>query len=379
VDRRLLYGHFDRLLEELRLEDAMAFQNFMRMSPELFDEILVRITPRIQRSDTNFRQAIVPGVRLAITLRHLASGDRYTSLMYSFRVSKSSITHIVPLVCQAIVQEYKDEVISCPTTPQEWRPVTDAFNKKWNVPHACGALDGKHVRIRKPPKTGSLYFNYKGFFSIILLALVDAEYKFLWVDVGGNGAHSDAQLYNDSELKEVLQDGSIGFPPPDPLPNDDRPMPYYILGDDAFALRTYLMKPYRQRGLDRQQRITNYRISRGRRVVENAFGILAARWNVLLTTLMQTPDVVRDIVEAIICLHNLMRLRYPGIDIQHVDREDDNHNIIPGDWRQHAQMEDVDNAVGPNRDTTDAKRQREYLKLYFNSPAGSVEWQDRMV
>jgi hypothetical protein len=299
--------------------------------------------------------------------------------MYSFCVSLTSITRIIPLVCQAIVVEFKDEVIACPTTPQEWRPITDAFQQKWNVPHACGALDGKHVRIRKPPKSGSLYFNYKGYFSVILMALVDADYKFLWIDVGGNGAQSDAQIYNDCELKECLEDGSIGFPQADPMPNDDQTMPYFILGDDAFALRTYLMKPFGQRGLDRQQRITNYRISRGRRVVENAFGILAARWNVLLCTMMQTPDVIRDIIECVVCLHNLMRMRNPALAIVHVDREDANHNIIPGEWRQHAQMEDVQRALGPNRDTTEDKRQWEYLKLYFNSPAGSVEWQERMV
>ena len=379
ADRRLQFGHYDQLMEELRMEDTQSFFNFVRMSPELFDEILHRVSPRISRQDTNYRKALLPGLRLAITLRHLASGDRYPTLQYDFRVARTTIGQIIPDVCQAIVQEFKDEVISCPTSPEEWRPITEAFAQRWNVPHACGALDGKHVRIRCPPKTSSLYHNYKGFFSVILMALVDAQYKFLWIDVGGNGAMSDAQIYNDSELKTCLEDGTIGFPEPDPLPNDDRPMPYFLLGDDAFSLSKYMMKPYGLRGLNKEQMITNYRISRGRRVVENAFGILAQRWQLLLTTMMSGPEVVRDIIEACVCLHNLLRIRNPAIHVGLVDAEDDDHNLIPGMWRQNAQMHEVEQVVGPNRDTTEAKRQREYLRLYFNSPAGSVPWQDRMI
>ena len=132
---------------------------------------------------------------------------------------------------------------------------------------------------------------------MILMALVDANYRFLWLDCGGLGSISDTQLSNESELKDCLEDGSIGFPAPYPLPSDDQPTPYFLLGDDAFGSRTYMMKPYGQRGLTRGQRIYNYRIYRGHRVVENAFGILAQRSQVLLGTMEQLPSVVQDITE----------------------------------------------------------------------------------
>ena len=79
------------------------------------------------------------------------------------------------------------------------KQVAAEFSSRWNFHHTLGAVDGKHVAIRCPMNGGSLYlyFNYKGFHSIILLALVDAKYKFQGVDVGTNGSSSDAQIFND--------------------------------------------------------------------------------------------------------------------------------------------------------------------------------------
>ena len=186
-------------------------------------------------------------------------------------------------------------------------------------------------------------------------------------------------IYNGSELKEVIENGTIGFPAPDPLPNDDEDTPYFILGDDAFALRTHLMKPYTIRGMTRSQGICNYRISRGRRVVENAFGIMANRWGILLGRMQQEPKVVQVVVQCCVILHNMMRTRYPGEQQGLLDREDADHNLIRGEWRRNANMHEVDNVVASNQDTKNGKKLRELLRLYFNSPAGSVPWQERMV
>eukprot|EP00105_Crassostrea_gigas_P030769 XP_011453202.1 PREDICTED: uncharacterized protein LOC105346360 [Crassostrea gigas] len=191
------------------------------------------------------------------------------------------------------------------------------------------------------------------------MGLVDADYKFLWIDVGGYGHMSDAQIFNASELNECLEDNSIAFPAADPLPNDDIPTPYFILGDDAFGLRTYLMKPYAQRQMTKDQRIFNYRLSRGRRI-ENAFGILAHRWQILLTTMQPDPTTIAIIIETCVILHNLMRLRYPAIQNADMDEENANYQIIPGSWRANAAMHDVDNIMGPNRDSTAARKQREF-------------------
>ncbi len=384
-DRRLQYGHYDNLMQELGVDDPTSYFNFLRMSPAMFEELLVRITPRIQKKETRMRKPHSPGLKLAITLRYLATGEKYPSLQYGFRVSRHSVAIIIPEVCTAIHQELADEVIKFPEDEDGWREVAAKFERKWNVPHAIGALDGKHIRIRKPPQSGSKYYNYKNFYSVVLMALVDADYCFMFTDVGGVGHQSDMQLFNNSALKKGLDDGLMRLPPPDSMTNDNQPMPYFILGDDAFALRDYLMKPFSQRSLNPEQRIYNYRISRGRMVVENAFGILAQRWQCFLTTMQQDPENVKKIVHAGICLHNFIRMRLardnvadlaPGVE---PDREDEGHDIIPGSWRENANLEPLDARHQGVRELEAAKRQRQTLVAYFNSPAGAVPWQEERV
>jgi hypothetical protein len=111
-----------------------------------------------------------------------------------------------------------------------------------------------------------------------MMALVDASYKFLYVDIGKSGRAGDGRVFADCDLREALDDGSLNIPTQQPYPHDDEPMPFFMIGDDAFPLRHYLMKPFPQRGLTNAQRIYNYRLSRARRTVENAFGILANRY-----------------------------------------------------------------------------------------------------
>ena len=168
------------------------------------------------------------------------------------------------------------------------------------------------MAVKKPKNTGALFHNYKGFFSIVMLALVDGQYKFRWVDAGAAGSCSDAQIFNASQLKRRIEDDRIGFPDPAPITQGGRDVPYFILADDAFALKTWLMKPYGRRMLTREERIANYRISRGRRVVENAFGIRVSRFRVMRTTIELSPETVGEVVFTCVVLHNILRSQYQG-------------------------------------------------------------------
>lgn len=249
------------------------------------------------------------------------------------------------------------------------------FQERWNFPHACGAIDGKHVAIKKPKKSGSLYYNYKGFFSVVILAVADADYKFLWADVGCPGSDSDCGIFNRSQLQPSLAHNTIGFPDPEPIPNDDSDTGFFFIGDDAFPLRPYLLKPYSERYLNIEERVCNYRISRARRVVENAFGIMAMRFRCLLSTLVVVPETATVVSGACLTLHNLMRLRYPGLQNLDLDQEDDDHQLVAGAWRDQAVMQEVEQEGRGPRATADGKKLRAYFRKYFNCDAGSVPWQ----
>ena len=257
-------GAYHNIMADLYATDISGFTNYMTMAPEFFEMIKTRLEPRLARQATNYRAPLSVGEKLALTIRYLATGESYTSLSCQFRVGRSTISKFLPEVCRAIQDEFTREYLKCPTTPDEWKELEREFRIRWNVPHALGALDGKHVALKKPNNTGALYHNYKGFFSIVMLALVDGQYKFRWVDAGTAGSCSDAQIFNASQLKRKIEDGRIGFPDPAPITQGGRDVPYFILADDAFALKTWLMKPYGRRMLTREERIANYRISRGR-------------------------------------------------------------------------------------------------------------------
>ena len=113
----------------------------------LFYEMVERVGPLIHKKDTSWRKALDPGLKLAITLRYLATGDSYKSLQYGFRVAVNTICNLIPATCQAIIEVYMEECIQPPMTPATWEEVAEGFSKRWNFHNCLGAVDGKHVAI----------------------------------------------------------------------------------------------------------------------------------------------------------------------------------------------------------------------------------------
>ncbi|XP_068092062.1 putative nuclease HARBI1 [Hyperolius riggenbachi] len=372
-------NHFDHmaLIQELRENNPEDFRNYMRMTDASYNHLLERLRSRITKQDTVMRAAITAEQRLSVTLRFLATGRSYADLKFTSAISPQALSCIIPETCQAIVSELMGEYMKLPESAAEWQLVAEDFNTMWNFPNCGGALDGKHVRINPPPKSGSYYYNYKRFFSVVMMALVNARYEFLMVDVGKNGRISDGGVMEETEFNRRLKNNELSLPTNAETVGN---MNYVFVADEAFALGEHLVKPYPQRGLDRGKRIFNYRLSRARRVVENAFGILAQRFRIFLTTINLEPSKVQVIVLAACTLHNYLRRQTPHhyCPPNSVDQEDiQTGTIVEGEWRSGPNMSAWQPMVGHNS-TTLAKRNRDQYMNYFCS-TGAVSWQDRMV
>ena len=172
-----------------------------------------------------------------------------------------------------------------PPTKEDWIQIEERFCTRWNFPNCIGALDGKHIVIQAPNNSGSLFFNYKGTFSIVLMALVDPDYHFTYVDIGNYGSNADGSIFKHSNFGQAFINGQLNIPDHKPLPNhpEGGVLPYCIVADEAFPLRMDLMGPFPRGGrmqIPDDERVFNYRLSRAHCIVENAFGILAQRWRV---------------------------------------------------------------------------------------------------
>ncbi|GBP90512.1 hypothetical protein EVAR_79997_1 [Eumeta japonica] len=155
----------------------------------------------------------------------------------------STVRSIVQDVSIAVWKNLKDIFMPKPTK-EKWKQIAKAYKDKWQFPNCIGSLDGKHVMLFCPKNRESSFYNYKNRHSVVLLALVDANYKFIYVDVGAFRRNSDGGVFARSTLGISLATNTADVPEDIPLENCGEPMPYVIVGDQAFPLKRHLMRPY---------------------------------------------------------------------------------------------------------------------------------------
>lgn len=277
-----------------------------------------------------------------------------------------TISGIVKDTCEAIWDALQPLEMKPPSSKQRWIEISANFYKRTNFPNCLGAVDGKHIRLICPQFSGSNFYNYKTFYSIVLLAVVDSDYRFLAIDVGAYGKDSDSNIFNNWTFAKMLKQNQLNIPGLTELPNAEGvKLPHVFLGDEAFSLNTNFMRPYPRSSLttNTQRRIFNYRLSRARRVVECAFGILSNKWRIFHTNMTIPPDFAMLVTKTACVLHNYVRAR-------------DGYNFE--DTLVHY-FEDNPYQCSQHRSTNHGRSVRDRFTEYFNSPAGEITWQNRYV
>ncbi|XP_049317561.1 uncharacterized protein LOC125780088 [Bactrocera dorsalis] len=283
----------------------------------------------------HIRRPIPAECRLAITLVYLAHGVCRQMLAWAFRVGVSTIGKILLETSAAIWDELSGIYLAQPNE-HEWREIADSFYIKTGMPHVVGAVDGKHVQIKCPRKSGSLYFNNKQYFSIVLLAVCDSKYTFTAVDIGAYGSQSDGGALKISGFGNRILNGTMNLPEAENLPRSATKFPFYYVGDAAFPLTKHLMRPYPGKCLEANKYHFNKCLSRARVTIENTFGILVARWRVLNNSLDMFPENANTIVGATLILHNFVKFHNAEFYCPNnfVDHVNESGILIEEQWRQ---------------------------------------------
>lgn len=250
-----------------------------------------------------------------------------------------------------------------------WTEKARRFGELWDFEHCVGAIDGKHVRVQCPSSSGSLFYNYKNFFSIQLQAIVDADLMFTAIDVGDFGMNSDGAVFKHSTFGQALLNNGLNLPPPIPLGTSGEETPYCFVGDEAYPLKDNLMRPYGARNLDNSKRIFNQRLSRARKCVECAFGILTAKWEIFQRSLKLNVDNSIKVIMAACALHNFVRAR---------DGKFKDSPVSPDDTPRQPLLTNIEVITQPGRLADSASEIREKFKNYFTNE-NPLEWMNRLV
>ncbi len=193
------------------------------------------------------------------------------------------------------------------------RDITDGFLTKFGFPNCGGVIDGTHIPIIAPKMHHTDYHNRKGYYSIVAQVVCDHEYKVTNIAVGWPGRVHDARVLANSSVFTQGEAGTLFSKRMMPL--NDVNMPIVLLGDPAYPLRPWLLKPFSDTGrLSQKETTFNYRLSRARMTIENTFGRCKARWRILLRRTDVDTDRVTNVILACFTLNNICETHKEAFD-----------------------------------------------------------------
>lgn len=213
------------------------------------------------------------------------------------------------------------------------------------------------------------------------MAICDANYVIRFVDIGAYRRRSDGGIFNNSAIGRAFDKGRMNIPQPTAIGEREPVLPYCFVGDEAFPLKPYLLRPYPDRpysGFTREQKIYNYRLDRARQTIENTFGILASQWRMYRKPIIASPENAKVMVSATICLHNWLCKQNNDIYVFPTLVDDESNSFTPGSWRTIMEdgcaFKDISNC-GPNMSAKQCIEIRNKFCHYLNNE-GAIQWQN---
>ncbi|XP_055955589.1 uncharacterized protein LOC126814699 [Patella vulgata] len=289
-------------------DDIQYLENF-RMSKCTFEYLCRILRPFLEKQVTSMREPISVERQVGISLWVLGTNAEYRTVAALFGVGRSTVSSIIHIFCESLIS-IKDKFIKFPSG-EELNRVVNGYRSKWGFPNAGGAIDGSHIPILGPSMNHADFHNRKGWYSIIVQAVVNDRYEFTDLNIGWPGSVHDARVYANSKIYAKGLSGTL-FAGKMIDVNNVR-LPIVLLGDPAYPLSNFLMEPYTDNGhLTPKQKTFNYKLSSSRMTVENSFGRLKGRWRCLLKRLDMNVDKVPNIIMTCCILHNICeQAKYP--------------------------------------------------------------------
>ncbi|KAJ8875935.1 hypothetical protein PR048_023843 [Dryococelus australis] len=312
--------------------------------------------------------------RCVIIYRCLVAGDSMRSISYQYILVPNTVSKFFLEVCKVLWLVLMSNVFT-PLTKEAWRTWATEYDAKADFPRCLAAIDGKHCVVQALPGTGSQFYNYKGSYSVVLLAAVSAQYRFIMVDIGTEERSSDRDILKNSAFGRALARNELDFPPPEPISDSTELFPYVFVADEAFPLTTNMMRPALASN-DCRKYIWDF-------ICKVAH---------LPTAHSGSLPLVRAIIKVTTCLRNWLLTEEENLQPEErkycssrtPDSVDQDGNIIEGQWRTEVSddnaLRDLPPAMrlGSNRYSEAAANIREEYTDFFLS-RGQIERQWRKI
>ena len=279
----------------------------------------------MQRAERQY----TPQHQLAVTLHFLAHCPTIRALSTKFdsppsSVSRSILCPTLKAIRKALFDTQATKNVRFPRTADDFRKATSAYEDAFGLPGAIGAIDGTLVHMRKPTRAESggdndAFWCYKGHIASLLLAICDAQGRFIYINAGAPGTCGDAGLWFRTQLRSQIQEGCLEAGKFElRARGQTRILSPYLVGDSAFALTPTMMKCYDGNVPETSRKGKfNRRLKTARRGIEQAFGRLKGRWQFAAKNLhYSSPSGVQTAIIACCVLHNFLEFRDYGYEEQ---------------------------------------------------------------